>query len=95
MSIRSRLDRLERSFGDDDGRCPHCPPQTYVRYRQDGLDAEPVLQGGQPSPEPCRRCGRPADVVELVHIIVRTREEAAAALRLPGEEAPQERGNLP
>jgi hypothetical protein len=47
-----------------------------VAYRQDSPDAAPVLAPGQVLPSPCRNCGRPADVIEIVEVVVRDREEA-------------------
>jgi hypothetical protein len=37
-----------------------------VLYSQDGFDGEPTLDEGQRPPAPCRRCGRPARVLEMV-----------------------------
>jgi hypothetical protein len=65
VSIRARLAALERARNT--GSCgPGCPPQAATFYRQDGPDAEPVLEEGQKPPAPCPRCGRPADVTSIV-----------------------------
>jgi hypothetical protein len=47
-----------------------------VSYRQDRPDAVPVLAPGQVLPSPCRHCGRPAEVINIVEVAVRNREEA-------------------
>ena len=65
MRIAARLKRLERSRGAD-GCGPDCPPQAVMVYHQDGFDGEPTLDQGHRPPAPCRRCGRPARVQEIV-----------------------------
>jgi hypothetical protein len=90
MSLSRRVGKLEKALGAGNGRCPACSPwTTLVIYRQDGPDAEPVLEEGQDLPPPCPRCGRPADVTEIVEVVVRSREEVEAlnAHRL-GREGP-------
>jgi len=68
MSMRRRLERLEAAGeGRDCG--PDCPPRATLVWVQDGPDAQPVLEQGQPPPGPCPRCGRPAAVTELVVIL--------------------------
>jgi hypothetical protein len=65
VNLRGRVNRLER--GQAAAGCgPGCPPRAVVLYRQDGPDAEPVPKAGQGPPAPCPRCGRPADVTEVV-----------------------------
>ena len=67
MRLRARLQRLERATGAGD--CgPDCPPQAVVVYHQDGFDGEPTLDEELRPPAPCRRCGRPARVVEMALI---------------------------
>ena len=67
MRMRSRLERLEQRIGQQEKpRCPACPPQAIVYYRQDRSTAEPVLQEGEQLPDPCPRCGRPVDVLAVV-----------------------------
>jgi hypothetical protein len=65
MRLRARLQRLERATATD-GCGPDCPPQAVVVYHQDGFDGEPTLDEGQRPPAPCRRCGQPARVQEIV-----------------------------
>ena len=65
MSLRRRLERLEA--GGAAGGCgPDCPPLAVAVYRQDGFDGEPTLDEGQRPPAPCRWCGRPARVLDVV-----------------------------
>jgi hypothetical protein len=75
VSLKSRLTRLER-VRPKDGRCPDCPPPSIIGYHQDGPEAEPVLDEGQELPGPCPRCGRPAEVLEIVEVVVSSWEEA-------------------
>jgi hypothetical protein len=65
MSIRRRLERLEAG-GSASGCGPNCPPLAVVVYHQEGFDGEPSLDQGQRPPAPCRRRGRPAQVLEMV-----------------------------
>ena len=78
MSIRRRLDRLERARGDGKSCGPGCPPCRYTEYRQDGPDGEPVVVKVEGSDQPCPRCGRAAEVAEMLLLVVRTREEVLA-----------------
>ena len=76
MSIRRRRARREA------GGCgPDCPPLAAMVYHQDGFDGEPTLEGGQRTPTPCRRCGRPARVLEMV--VVYDPDFYGTAERLP------------
>jgi hypothetical protein len=65
MRLRARLQWLERATTADDC-APDCPPLAVLIYHQDGFDGEPTLDKRQPSPAPCRRCGWPARLVEMV-----------------------------
>jgi len=65
MRLRARLQRLERATTAD-GCDPDCPPLAVMVYHQDGNDGEPTLDEGQRPPAPCRRCGRPGRVQEIV-----------------------------
>ena len=65
MWLRARLQRLEWATGAVDWG-PDCPPLAVAVYHQDGFDSEPTLDEGQRPPAPCRRCGRPARVQEIV-----------------------------
>jgi len=57
MTLRRRVDQLERTKGSDGDRCPHCPPMMLI----DDSAPDPV----------CEKCGRPvADVVRIVTVIV-------------------------
>jgi hypothetical protein len=55
-----------------------------VAYRQDHPDAALVLAPGQVLPLPCPHCGRPADVINIVEVVVRDREEARRFLAESG-----------
>jgi len=81
MSLKSRLARLER-VRPKAGRCPDCPPPVLIGYHQDSPEAEPVLDEGQELPGSCPRCGRPAEVLEIVEVVVSSWEEAQR-YRLP------------
>jgi hypothetical protein len=97
VSIRNRLNRLERSQPDR-GRCAACrarPDHVILSARQDSLDASPVRMREQDEVgEPCAACGRAPHVTEVVEILVGARddihrlEEAAEARgwRLPWTE---------
>jgi hypothetical protein len=52
---RRRLQRLERSTDVHSGRCPDCPPITFVTEDADGQ----LVEGAYP--EPGRTCGGPHD----------------------------------
>jgi hypothetical protein len=65
MRLQARLQRLERATAAD-GCGPDCPPLAVMVFHQDGFDGEPSLDQGQRPPAPCRRCGRPAQVLEMV-----------------------------
>jgi hypothetical protein len=66
MWPQARLQKLEQGAALDRGCCPACPSPAIVRYNQDGHDGEPVLAGGQKLPALCRRCGRPARVLQIL-----------------------------
>ena len=65
MRLQARLQRLERATAAD-GCGPDCLPLAVVLYRQDGFESEPTPDQGRRPPAPCRRCGRPAQVLEMV-----------------------------
>jgi hypothetical protein len=48
-------------------------------YRQDKPGSEPVLTSN-PAPPSCRVCSRLSEVMAIVEAVVRTRDEARAAL---------------
>ena len=82
MGLQQRLTKLERSLAPVDDRCTHCPDTELIcRYRQDGFDGNPVPIG-KTLPGACLACDRPAVVVELVEVVVRSREEARAMMRI-------------
>jgi hypothetical protein len=59
MSIKARVQRLERCKG----ACgPACPPRA-VSFVGDDWYGQTETQG---QPAPCARCGRPADVIGVV-----------------------------
>jgi hypothetical protein len=77
-----RLRRLERLQGP----CPSCmdqPAQVLIAHGKH----EPCPEG----PAPCPACGRSPEVVEVVEVLVRNREEAEAFLR---GEALKKRGRM-
>jgi hypothetical protein len=53
--LRRRLQRLERSASVHSGRCPDCPPITFVTKDADGH----LVEGEYP--KHCRSCGGPHD----------------------------------
>ncbi len=66
-------------------RCPACQDRVSEhmivtsRARADGA---PVFDGVEPRREPCPRCGRvPEPVLEVVEVVVTTREEAQKVLK--------------
>jgi hypothetical protein len=61
MSLRARLVALER-FKRAGGCCPDCPSLALV-YVGDWY-GEPDTQE---EPAPCPRCGRPANVIQIVY----------------------------
>ncbi len=79
MTLRNRISRLEAANPPGE-RCPSCRDRpTWVTYRQDGPDAEPARDDPDDG-EPCPGCGwRP---MQLVEVIISTREEAEVALRM-------------
>jgi hypothetical protein len=85
VSLATRLARLERRCPRPGSACPHCPPGGIVTYWQADPDSEPVLGEGQMVPAPCAHCGRPADVLEIVHVVVESREDLARWGRSPGD----------
>jgi hypothetical protein len=77
MSLRSRLAKAERLASDNgEGHCSACPPLTILNYRQEGPDAEAILLPGQARPGPCKRCGRAAEVMEIVEVSYSARADA-------------------
>jgi hypothetical protein len=59
MSIMARVKRLERSKG---ACCPGCPSLALV-YIDDWYETTDT----QEQPAPCPRCGRPANVIQIVY----------------------------
>jgi hypothetical protein len=82
--IPRRLNRLENLLGP----CRLCrdDPVRVLRYRQPSPGAEPALLAGQEEPRPCPVCQREPEVLEVVEVVVRTRDEARAALALAERE---------
>jgi hypothetical protein len=77
MNFRARLAKAERFAADNGtGHCHACPPPRILRYRQASPDSEPILLPGQEHPGACPRCGRAADVTEIVEVVIRSRAEA-------------------
>jgi hypothetical protein len=63
----ARLKRLERAQVSP-GRCPECPPLTFVEVDEAGK----LLPGSPPWPEPCRRCGGPHDgSIQFIEVVLR------------------------
>jgi hypothetical protein len=60
MSIKARVKRLERSKG---ACCPACPSLAIVYVGDDLYGASDT----QVQPAPCPRCGRPANVIQIVY----------------------------
>jgi hypothetical protein len=97
MNLKGRVQHLEELTGANRGRCPLCldwPKQVIRTYRKDPADAEPVPERGHKPVESCPACGYQPTIMEIVHVVVRTREEAVAALRLMKETAEAEEGYL-
>jgi hypothetical protein len=74
-NLRGRLNRLER--GTAETGCPACRDRrglfvlSFGRQRADGT----VVLRGEP-PRPCGRCGEvPERVVEVIELVIETREE--------------------
>jgi hypothetical protein len=72
MSLRQRLDRLQRALGDPDN-C-EAGPTIILTYRQG--EPEPPTPADAPR---CLACGQP-HVLLIEEVIVTTREEAEAVL---------------
>jgi hypothetical protein len=60
VSIRARIAALERSKG---AGCPGCPSLAIVYVGDDWYGASDT----QEEPAPCKRCGRPANVIQIVY----------------------------
>ena len=76
MSTRRRLTRLEHAAAG--WRCGlDCPPIVYHLYRQHGL-GEPVIHHREGDGRPCPRCGRAAELVEHLEIVVSSHAEVVA-----------------
>jgi len=93
MSLRGRIDKLERGHGGNDGCGPGCPPSCRRIFRRNGPEGEPVLRSQVGDEEPCQWCGRPAEVHSITEVIVRTpadversRAKFGQDLEEPGEE---------
>ena len=82
MSIRTRLRRMEgKSIPST--RCRLCRgrlSQVERFFRQVGPTGEPVpqLESATSSASACPGCGWEPDVIEVVEIVIRDREELAA-----------------
>ncbi len=77
MRIRARLARLERTAGVSG--CPACGDRRgrvvlhCGREQRDGS-----VRFERPGPMPCPRCGEvPEEVVEVVEVVIETREDLA------------------
>jgi hypothetical protein len=66
------------------GQCPVCAGDSLrvVRYRQAGVGGEAVLLPDQQEPRPWPLCGRQPATLEVVELVVRSRDEAQAAVAL-------------
>lgn len=86
MNLRRRIERLEaaRAGGQPPrSSCPKCrdvAPRVLTVYRRDGPGAPAVVQSGYEPPERCPDCGRVPVTVEVVEVLVSSREEAAAGV---------------
>ena len=78
MTLQHRLRRLERLLGLPGERCPHCPAPAVVRYRQADRTAEPTRWCGEEPPDRCPRCGRPCELLQIIELIIHSREEVAS-----------------
>lgn len=57
MTLRSRVDRIERALLPPPGGCDKCKP--FVHYAPNILGDTPP----DPEPPPCERCGQPRPVI--------------------------------
>jgi hypothetical protein len=78
VSLRSRLQRLERACGKG-GRCPRCRDRPAVVVRTSGSDsaAGPAVaeENEDGTGEACPACGWSPVVTRLVEIVVESPEE--------------------
>jgi hypothetical protein len=65
MSIKGRLERLERRATGKGGRCPDCPPITFVEVDETGAPLP-----GFAFPAPCPTCGGPHGCISFVEVVV-------------------------
>jgi ssDNA-binding Zn-finger/Zn-ribbon topoisomerase 1 len=83
VKLQARLRRLERDLGTPD--CPECRErrgQTVLCRVRDGEDEQGV---GSDWPAPCPRCGEvPEQIIEIVEVLVTTREEVERLRDLAG-----------
>jgi hypothetical protein len=82
MNMRRRLARLESR---SERGCQDCRGKKWpaiTPYIQDGLNGQPVLASGYERPAACPTCGEWPPTIEIIEMVVHTREEAAAALAL-------------
>lgn len=76
MTLRSRLQRLEKQTAGD-GHCPACRDRPWcIAWRQDRPDAAPIRAPGCTDDGlPCPQCGwQPQQIVEVV---IHNRDELA------------------
>ncbi len=77
MRIRARLVRLERAAGA--AGCPACRDRRGRAVLHCGREQrDGSVRFEQPEPMPCPRCGEePEEVVEVVEVVIETREDLA------------------
>jgi hypothetical protein len=68
--FKNRLDKLERNVSP----CPGT--ELVVRDRVDGVSALPPIEPGPPA-EPCPKCGKFHKGIEILEIVVKSREDVA------------------
>lgn len=89
MSLRTRIERLEREVGAVDDRCPMCRDRPAGGFRllcQDSPDATPrLLETRGDLGGPCPDCGWAPEVMQLTEVIVRSREDVARLEELRAE----------
>jgi hypothetical protein len=80
MTLRRRLQLLEREHRAG-GRCPRCrdrPEQVLRFFHQDSPEGIPVLEENpDDAGEPCPGCGWAPVVLEIVEVVVDSRDNVA------------------